>query len=473
MSQITTSKRWRTWRPRRVRFVAAAGTTLADLLGSVGDAEQVFLCGPRVGGTPDGFAEWSSLLPGGWSHDPAGHYLESLDHHVLRYRADSGQKVEIGRAAVWFGEGEYSPTQADAAYTELALAISGFAGGTLLATPATTGRDLFVRSLGTREYPVADAQSQALIRATSGQGRIELIHHKGDLPGLAEYDGRLMYGALCWGLGSGVGSRAVDAGWGLTTAFRAEPYLRARYLVEFEIPDGWNHVGLLGVGNTDGGWLYPRRPGARCRTWCDGSELMLLMRYGWPFRVAERLTLESQPQGPGPLGEWARKLTVARERLLQVGERLAANGVRAILLHSIGAFHGAPHKVTRMAPIDQPRLVPIDAVGLRVEGDSLVWGESRAPAWAALCHPEWSSAIWARCRARMLHGPISTGAMNVPFGDVVAFRTDALYITRQQVWGDDGKAGRLTLRSWLPGPIPAPTSVAELLALRDRGRNGS
>ena len=53
-----------------------------------------------------------------------------------------------------------------------------------------------------------------------------------------------------------------------------DPYARARFHVRFRVPQGWNHVGLLGVKHLDvrEGWFYPNRPGAVHDTWADGSE---------------------------------------------------------------------------------------------------------------------------------------------------------------------------------------------------------
>lgn len=496
---VYTSKRWRTWRPKRVAFVdwrAGIGVTdhgvftlperakLADFLPTMTaqDVERVFVTGARIGDSADGLREWMTQEAPGWSPAPEGHYLEDLQQFTLRYCGPDGRRVAIMRAAAWFGEGDYSTIAALAAWNRLGEAVAGaFEGGTLLATPATTGRDLLVRGLGPHRYALAGDEHQALIRSTTGQGRVQLLPPVGQvwdrpaplgLPGLAEYDGRLMYGALCWGLGSGVAGDTIATGPGawaaLAAQFRENPYRRARYQIRFRVPAGWAHVGLAGVW-TGSGWAYPERPGEEGATWVDGSELALMARYGWPFTILRRLTLHDPK--PGPLDQWARKLSGLRVGLVAGGERLAGAGARAILLHAIGAFMGRPHVVTRSAPIEMPGAVPPDAVGVRVEGDVIVWGERRAPAWPELSHPEWAAAVWARCRARMLSGPGEVGALHVPRSSVVAFRTDALYLTERQPWSDDGKVGRLRLASWTAGPLPWPESVAQLLHMRDVARS--
>lgn len=495
-----TTRTWRTWRARSTAWVDWRSGAGADHRGAFSmppavslptflaylpaDAERVFVVGPRMGdGTPDGLREWLFDTGTHWHASPQGHYLEDLAQFTLRFTANAtGRRVTIHRAASWFGEGDYSPADVAAAWNYLAQRVGQvFDGGALLDTPATTGRDLFVRGLGDHCFPLASPEHQDLIRATTGQGRIQLLPHdpdddppgrRGAMPGLAEYDGRLMYGALCWGLGSGVvadDQAAGPGGWAaFASDFRHFPMRRARYQVRFTVPRGWAHVGLCGAW-TCSSWAYPDQPGETAETWVDGSELALMARSRWPFTILRRLTLGA-PVGAGPLDRWAKKLVELRLSLTRTGDHLAAAGARAIMLHAIGAFFGRPHMVTRTCPLDDARRVPMAARGVRIEGDSIVWGEPRPPAWPELSHPEWAAAIWARARTRLLTGPGGTGALHVERSGVVAFRTDAVYLTARQDWADDGKAGRLRLAGWTPGPLPWPRSVVELLSLRDRGR---
>lgn len=55
-------------------------------------------------------------------------------------------------------------------------------------------------------------------------------------------------------------------------------------------------------------------------------------------------------------------------------------------------------------------------------------------------------------------------------GTVVAFRTDALYLTEPQNWPYRNRPGDYLLKGHLSGPVNAPTSEEELLTLRDTGR---
>lgn len=485
---LVTRRQWRTWRPKPVAFLdwrtgeyAAEGwkgfidarPTLGEVLSQLGYIERIYVVGHRIGDSPDDFRLWIEA-PDGWQPARAGHYLENLDAHTLRFVTMEGlpRTVEILRAASYFGEGAATVADHLAAYRLLGREVGRlFEGGTLLASPATTGRDLFVRSLGDREYPVASDEHQDLIRSTTGQGRIELVAEPGaELGGLVEYDGRLMYGALCWGLGSGVvedyTAASINHERGLLASFRADPQLRARYRIRFTVPRHWQHVGLVGVWDGQR-WTYPRVGADLYETWVDGAELALMDRQNWPYAILRRLTLGAIDGKP--LDTWAKKLVMMRSHLsdprLNFGpaSQLAANGARSILLHAIGAFMGREHVVTKSAPTIEPGRVPFDAVGVRVEGDTLVWGERTPKAWPELSHPEWAAAIWARCRVRMLSGPGGTGALHVPFDEVVGFKTDALYLTTEhKEWTDDGAAGRLRLRSSIPGPLRAPLTVHQL-----------
>lgn len=500
MGSPVTGRRWRTWRPKATAFLDWRTGSYATTLGVPGNIgpmvtlgellrlmgrhrgiERIYVVGPRIGDGPDDFRAWLSGELGEWAPARAGHYLENLDAHTLRFMTTEGlpRSVEILRSAGYFGESGASVEHHLDAYMLLDFEIGQrFDGGTLLASPATTGRDLFARTLGDREYPTAEPEHQALIRSTTGQGRIELVAEPGsELPGLVEYDGRLMYGALCWGLGSGVTedytAATIDHERGLLASFRADPMLRARYQIRFAVPRFWDHVGLVGVWDGQR-WTYPRAGAETHETWVDGSELALMDGEGWRFSIVRRLTLH---QGGKPLDTWAKKLVELRQlyspgRGEHAVSQLVGAGARSILLHAIGAFMGREHVVTRTALVSEPGRVPVTAVGARIEGDTLVWGERQPVAWPELSHPEWSAAIWARCRARMLSGPTGTvrrnrdqrsGALHVPLAEVVGFKTDALYLTAaHQEWPDDGAAGRLRLRSVVPGPVRAPATVHQL-----------
>lgn len=429
---------------------------------------RVLLTGARPGaGSTEAFWRWAmpKRLPDGWAPDRGGHYRENANAPILKFvrRTPAGDEpVEVHRAATWFGDGDHSPEHVRAAWHLLAgLVARHFDGGVLLATPATTGRDLWARTIpADRPWPVLAGELQTLIQTTSGQGRIEFFPPAADeLPGLAELDGRFMYSALIRELPCG--EPVHDRG----AQFCG--YQRGRYLVEFAVPDGWAHVGLLPVMSAGGGWEYPRRPGQRGRAWIDGDELRLALLHRWPVTIRERLLW---PDRGDPLRTWVDRLRriVAGGADLEMAALIEA-AVRNVVLHTLGAFHARPHAVTCTGPIGCD--LPAGASRVRLDGGQMVWQEQRAPAWPDMAHPEWAAAVWARCRVRLLDGPAAygarAGALHVEPDALVALRTDALYLTRDPGWADDGRtAGRFRLKSWRPGPLPAPRTVSQLLALR-------
>jgi hypothetical protein len=447
------------------------------------EVERVYLIGEYPGlETLRAFA--TGELPPGWEHDDAGHYLEGAGP-TLRYRVGR-RRVEVLRAAPWYGDGAYAPDDAAAAWELTTRAIhTAFPGEPpLLSTPATTGRELLARCLPRgHEWPTLPDEQQRLVRGDAGQGRIEVLPRAGDtIPGLYLYDGRLMYAALCWGLPAGEPwhDGAPDADYLGQT--------RARYRASFTVPADWRErcrcgapghpgIGLLPV-KVDGGqgWRYPAEPRETGAGWWDGAELAVALAHGWPVSIHERL---AWPDTTDALRGWADRLVRARDAVPREGadERravidLARAAVRAIVLHGIGALHGTAHHVTRTAPADQLAAVPADARNLRFAGDSLLWAEPRPAAWPEMAHPEWTAAIWARARARLLSGPGHAGALNVPAGDVLAFRTDAVYLTAPADWPDDGKAGRLREVLRARGPHPTPRDPGALLRLRDQLAKG-
>lgn len=471
--QTTTKRLYRKLQHREVCFQSikrVAGETIGNALH--------FHEGPRprvimlMGTPPADWLAWSvSALPPAW--EPGAHYLDG-NGVVLRYNTPDGP-LELHEASSWFGEGNYTGREAIEAHEALQAIIGeAFPGSTILATPATTGRELFLRSIprGT-EYPVLDAETQDLIRATDGQGRIEVVEPPAErvrpwtsralavpLPSLYEYDARFAYASMCWELPVGpVHHDDVD---------RFEGAMRGRYKVTGMVPLDWAEpFGLIGEKDNAGGWRYPSTPRQTFKTWCDAAELDLAIKHGWRFRIRERLLF---PATARPLDTWAKKLTRAREATTNP---LVKNALRAILLQSIGAFHGRPHVETHMVPLDRAGEVPAEARRPRRGGPGdnwIVYGLETGQGWASLAHPEWSACVWGRARARLLHAPRSQGALNrAPGTHVVGFRTDAIYLTGPQPeWdaGDDGAPGRYRLKGSSTARAAWPRNGRELLDLK-------
>jgi len=417
---------------------------------------------------------WGLLDPGeDWRVSPKGHYLADTSSPAYRWvHVRTGHEVEVMRAAAWFGDGDYSVEDARDAWAAVRDAVAErFPGGTLLSTPGTTGQDLWRRTIPHgRTFPVLSAELRELLAMTAGQGRTELVRptleRLDELPAFSYLDGRLMYSALTWGMPVGEPQRRLV----LADTIPSEAILRgrSRWLVTATVPEGWSRVGLLMAPRPGGGWEYPATPGMSFTTWADGSEAHLALSMGWRLRFHEGMTWDEGK----PLDAWKGKLVDAYHAL--DGHRLAQRGIRSLLLFTIGSFAARGHASTLVVPVGQERELPSNA-RVSVVGDNLVATVPGArSAWAeSMAHPEWSALVWARARVRLLTGrgvgDERTGALHLPAGiDVLGFRTDALYLTGDPGWADDGAVGRFRVKGHLAGPLDVPAGEADLFALRDR-----
>jgi len=513
----------RGWWPKRRRTVWQdhRGRPLVELLDGLGpDVERLYLVGDRPGGgTVDGMRAWGRAeLPPGWSEG------EHHEHHARpswTYVRPSGDTVKVLRAATWFGDGQYDAQQAAGAAellrVELARAFHSRRDGGqdrgLLDTPATTGRALILAAFPfDLELPQTPDDVRDLVRATSTQGRWQtfgppvgdtptLLTEPATLPaGVDAYDLRWAYAALCSelpgeyrghvdGLGvAGVDHEAFSAGgsWRYT---RCRVRVVGRVgLVDGSWPFGIGLVPQLGADHVADACdacgrapssgasavCWPSVAGAPFDAWVDGAEAALLADVGQPFRVREALVWDRARSLDG----WAEKLQTVRGRLAdrwkvdtanRPAVKLAADAARMVLLQGIGAVHGTASSVVRT--VDSVDQVPDGADVYLTPGGELEYRQQQRSAWSALDRPEWSSAVWGRCRARIAwHRPQNSGALTVDPSALVAIRQDALYLvggTSVDHWQpDDGRVGWLRPVEGVPGPVPWPRSGAELLTLR-------
>lgn len=441
----------------------------AILAGLAPDVRRVYLVGPRPGdgsvkgmyawlGDPDVLAEW----------DTDGSHVHPDTPAIRLKHRQTERRIELYRAAQWFGEGTYTAADASAALEALqALIQRAWPGAAVLSTPAVTGRALWdlSRPAGVT-FPPLDDDTRALISRTSGQGRIELCPAVDTAPGFHYMDGRFMYAALCRELpGALVAHDTLD---------ELIPYQRARYHVRFTVPAEWAQVGLfmVPVEGTRDRWHYPAAPGSSWETWADGVEVELARAHGWAVTIHERLVF----QAARPLDTWARKLVEMREHVGDSGDRvteLVRDGLRNIILHTIGSFARRERVGTRLvASADLARIGgELHAAPSHVRpGVWLVQQAEELPArLAAYQHPEWSAAIWARARSRLLwHRAQNAGALTVPRADVLGFQTDALYLAHNPGWIDKGTAGNFRCKGSITEPVRAPRSWDDLEALKGR-----
>jgi hypothetical protein len=435
---MLTKRERMTFRPRNIQWARAERLpTVADLLNRVGEqTELVYLTGPRPRTASEradiGFRTWIfGTLPDGWQH--GGHYLDDSSSWTLNFVRPNGEPLAVMSWVQWFDgtindEGP-NPHTAARALDLLQTALREQFGNdvTLLPTPATTGRYLLKRSVPPKNPPlVLDDETQRIFRRTSTQGRVQTFVRRP--AGAYAYDMHFAYGGLLSRLP--VGPVRYD------TIDEWPDYQYGRARVEVNVPSDWSHVGLVGLPSDDGiKWEWPDEPNRTFTTWVDGSEIDLLKRHGWRFRVLGRLLLDEGQ----PLDRW-RKRVMAAYRALGTRDQgdqeraLAARALRKLVLTTVGALHGSERTVTCRVPRTDARW-PKGAIGVRRVGDHIEWRERRPVAWPEMVHPEWSSTIWARCRVRVVdHASAGTGALHVPRSDLIAIRSDALYLANDPQW---------------------------------------
>ncbi|MFF9178978.1 hypothetical protein [Streptomyces sp. NPDC014793] len=452
----------------------------------------------------DAVAAWLNAPIPGWRTDTgrgrdrmAGHFVHARNP-VGRYQRDSGDHhVEIRSVGEWFDTDGDDPTVVRDAFVLLWQALRRhWNDAVIMGSPSQTGRDLWTRTIPTRGqyaegFPVLSEELRGLLHATAGQGRNELLtppRVPEQLPQLVEYDRTFAYAKHTWKSPVGTPRRitaATFASWSEKEQMRAL-YRCGHWQVRVSVPDSWSHVGLLPApAPGDRAWHYPATPGTTFTTWAGGPEIHTALTnplQPWKIEILDGILWEDGK----PLDDWAKKLKETWTNLTAQAHfqgdpqqaragHLASRAVRSILLYGIGAFAQRPRMVTGTTPRTAERDVPADAEIIAFDDEHITWqkptGFSRDPN----AHPEWAAAIWSAARAALLtqrHRDDDTyaGALHTEPGTVVAFRTDALYLTEAQNWPYHHHPGDYLLRGHLTGPVTAPTSEEELLALRDAGR---
>ncbi|MEU5335652.1 hypothetical protein AB0G51_20325 [Streptomyces asoensis] len=452
----------------------------------------------------DAVAAWLNASIPGWRTDTgrgkdrmAGHFVHARNP-VGRYQRDNAdQHVEIRSVGEWFDlDGDAPHTVRDAFVLLWQALRRHWNDAVIMGSPSQTGRDLWTRTIPTRGqyadgFPVLSEELRGLLHATAGQGRNELITSPRvpeQLPQLVEYDRTFAYAKHTWKSPVGPPRRitaATFSSWSQKEQMRAL-YGCGHWHVRVTVPDAWNHVGLLPApAPGDRAWHYPAAPGTTFTTWAGGPEIHTALAnpiQPWKIEILDGILWEDGK----PLDDWAKKLKETWTNLTAQAHfqgdpqqaraaHLASRAVRSILLYGIGAFAQRPRMVTGTTPRALERDVPADAEIIGFDNDLITWqkptGFSRDPN----AHPEWAAAIWSGARTALLtqrHREDDTyaGALHTAPGTVVAFRTDALYVTQPQNWPYHHQPGDYLLRGHLNGPLTAPATEEQLLSLRDAGR---
>lgn len=445
--------------------------------------------------------------PSGWKvestrgHDRlAGHFLHERNP-VGRWQRGT-QHTEIRSINEWF-----DPDGADVATVRSAFTLlwqtlkKDWPDVVLMGSPSQTGRDLWTRTIPSKPgakwsggYPVMSDEIRQLLHVTSGQGRTELItppRVPEQLPALHEFDRTLAYGKHTWASGVGAPQRVTAnrfASWSEKEQNNAL-YAPSHWHIRVTIPHGWKHVGILPFAvEGDRSWIYPHEAGRSFVTWAGGAEVNAALRnplkMPWKVEILDGLLWESGT----PLKDWSQKLKQSWAALetaavvsgtdeLCRAYKLASRGVRSILLYGIGGFAQRPTITTGSVPIGQESQIP-DGARITGMGEETVTWERTQMSRNQNAHPEWAAGVWSAARAALLSTrakasdgqAVHVGALHLPPGSVVAFRTDAIYTTARPDWPYNGDAGDYRLKGFLDHSVAAPTTDSELYTVRDLGR---
>ncbi|MEU7640790.1 hypothetical protein AB0C11_32750 [Streptomyces sp. NPDC039016] len=452
----------------------------------------------------DAVAAWLNAPVSGWRTDTgrgkdrmAGHFVHARNP-VARYQRDDGQQhVEIRSVGEWFDPQGADPTVIRDAFVLLWKALrTHWSDAVIMGSPSQTGRDLWTRTIPARGqfadgFPVLSEELRGLLHATAGQGRTELLTPPSvpeQLPALVEYDRTFAYAKHTWKSPVGTPRRITAttfASWSQKEQTKAL-FGCGHWQIRVTVPDTWNHVGLLPApAPGERAWHYPATPGTTFTTWAGGPEVYTALTNPltpWKIEILDGLLWDDGK----PLDDWSKKLKDAWATLTAQASlhgdpnqrhaaHLASRAVRALLLYGIGSFAQRPRTVTGTTPRTAERDVPADAEIIGFDDDTITWQRPTGFARDPNAHPEWAASIWSGARAallsmRMREDNTHVGALHTPPGTVVAFRTDAIYVTAPQNWPYHGQPGEYLNKGHLTGPIPAPTTEDELLTLREAGR---
>jgi hypothetical protein len=453
----------------------------------------------------DAVAAWlNAPLPEGWRVESsrgkdrlAGHLVHPRNPVGRWQRGD--QHTEIRSVGEWFDPAGADPATVRDAFVLLWKALHRhWSDVVLMGSPSQTDRDLWSRTIPAKAgsrwadgYPVMSEEIRGLLHATAGQGRTELFtppRVPEKLPQLVEVDRTFAYAKHTWASGVGTPRRVTARAFAAMSEKEQTNALFApsHWQIRVTVPDDWNHVGLLPAPAAgERAWYYPAEPSQTFTTWAGGAEVNLALRNPigpWRIEILDGLLWESGT----PLRDWSTKLKDAWASLQAISathgdERqrtaahLASRAVRSILLYGIGAFAQRPHITTGSTPVGREADVPAGAQIIGIDGEKITWQRNAGFSRDPYAHPEWAAGVWSGARAALLstkmrEDNVSVGALHLPPGSIVAFRTDAIYTTADVNWPHHGQPGDYLLKGRLPGPITRPRTEEELLSLQTLGR---
>lgn len=465
----------------------------------------------------DAVAGWlNGPLPEGWQVESsrgkdrlAGHLVHP-NNPVGRWQFGPNRHTEIRSVGEWFDADGADPGIVREAFLLLWHALrKHWPDVVLMGSPSQTGRDLWSRTIPAKTgakwadgYPVMSQEIRGLLHATAGQGRTELItppRVPERVPGWYELDRTFAYAKHTWTSGVGVPRRMTAAAFSALSEKEQVSALFApsHWQVRVTVPRDWDHVGILPApAPGERAWHYPYEGGRTFTTWAGGAEVNLALRnplQPWRVEILDGLVWEKGD----PLKGWSNSLKEAWQALRAQAELvgddrqrraafLASRGVRSIHLYGIGTFAQRPRITTGSVELGANGQTPEIPDGARLTGSSgthVTWERNAGFGRDQYAHPEWAAGVWSAARAALLSTrtgakdpdtgqPLKAGALHLPAGSILAFRTDAIYSTVRPQWPYAGEPGDYLLKGALDWEQQTPTTDGEFFDLQGLGRQG-
>lgn len=472
-------------------------------------ATRLMLCG----NVPTGY-QW--LLPTetqitknidatpGWTD--VGHYLGDPPRGRFMH-TETQHRITVTTTAEWFGDMVLSPIEAEFAYKTLTRVVAHSIKKPdwgLMRSPSATGLNIWKQRFdglrsGFLMEPI-DPDIGLLIQATEPQHRFEhyvdgpglcscgdcvaLVKGDTDMLGFAYADGRFMYHGVARGLRGSAPATMLTAGQA-QELFTRDPYHPARYKIRYTVSDYWDHIGFFPI-KLDGagrGWHWPNRPGFTGETWINNIELRAaILEGGWTIEFLEAIAFTKGSNVIEPFanatGTMLQSLDLGlhRRAIGPGAHQAASSAIKHMFRVTIGAFSRRSRTTTRFAPSFEE--VAPNAVG-RVQPAANGGFVYQVPSTARhddtdTWHPEIAALLWGAARTRVIrdYRPSKDksslyGALQIDPDQLIGIQGDAIYTTQIQPWtlpehlggADDGANGRIRIKGYLPGPIPAPQTI--------------
>lgn len=195
-------------------------------------------------------------------------------------------------------------------------------------------------------------------------------------------------------------------------------YETAFYRVEFDVPGGWSHVGLLPcLGHSGDGWTWPTKGSGVA--FVATPELQLAKEWGWRFRVLNKWKFQAQR----PMEKFIKTLEGLWKVARDERQMIEADIYRRLALHTIGGLYARSFERERF--VDFAELIERnDAAALNAEltDAGAMVTERSGQRDERFYMPEWTAFIWSRARARL-----NKALLLLPCSSLVGCHVDAIY----------------------------------------------